>query len=47
MRIEILIIIFLVSFGIAFMNFKNKQKSKEIRKKMEKRITDYKENSKE
>jgi len=38
MRIEILFIIFLVSFGIAFLNYK---------KKMKDRITDNKENSKE
>lgn len=42
MRIEILIIVFLVAFGIAFMNYKNKQKAKEIRLKMKNRVSETK-----
>lgn len=37
MRIEILIIVLLASFGVAFFNLKNKRKAKEIKQKMEQR----------
>jgi len=33
MRIEVLILVFIAAFGIAFLNYKNKRKSKDIRKK--------------
>ncbi|MDY7394920.1 hypothetical protein UMM65_06685 [Aureibaculum sp. 2210JD6-5] len=42
MKIVILILVFIVSFGIAFMNYKNKKKSKEIRDKMKRKSDEAK-----
>lgn len=42
MRIEILVIVFLASLGIAFMNYKNKNESKKIKEKMKNKILEAK-----
>lgn len=46
MRIEILIIVFIISFGIRFLHFKNKKKAKVIKVKMQDRIISNKEDFK-
>ncbi len=42
MIIESLIIVFIVTFGNAFMKYKNKQKIKQIKLKIENRVSEAK-----